>query len=113
MYAMTLVANQQTAIERFFNGVPSLYHAFRNSSMNQFPVDIDAIEVAIKFSDWETLRRTAHNLKSALNMLGFESQAQHALKLELSAFDGDQLATALNWHTLGSDLRQLVAQYQL
>jgi HPt (histidine-containing phosphotransfer) domain-containing protein len=113
VFAVPLAANQQTVTEQFFNGIPSLYHAFRDSSMNQFPVDIEAIEAALKCSDWESLRRTAHNLKSALNMLGFECQAQQALKLELSACDSDLFSAVLAWHTLGSDLRQLVAAYQL
>ncbi len=105
-------ASQQAAITRFFKGSSALYLAFRTASMGQFPHDIAAIEAAFAAQDAAALRRHAHNLKSALNMLGFEAYRQRALTIELAAVEGDLAAAALAWHSLQSGLTQVMGPNQ-
>lgn len=108
-----LVATQQAAaVDRFFRGSESLYHAFKLVCIGQFPHDMQAIELAIKSGNADALRRHAHNLKSALAMLGFEVQENQALALELAACDGDLPAAALAWYDLGADLQRLTDSNQ-
>jgi HPt (histidine-containing phosphotransfer) domain-containing protein len=106
--AADLPDSQQTAIDRFFKGSATLYHAFRKAGMAQFPNDMAAIETAMQSQDAPALRRHAHNLKSALGMLGFETQKQQALTLELAACAGNFPAAAPAWHSLQQNLTRLI-----
>jgi HPt (histidine-containing phosphotransfer) domain-containing protein len=105
-------ANQQAAIARYFKGNQALYLAFYQAAMGQFPQDMDAAEAAIKASDTAALRRTAHNLKGALRMLGFASQEQQALQVELAACAGDASAVALAWQGLAAELQRVKGCYE-
>ncbi len=105
--APDLTACQQAATDRYFKGSASLYQAFLNGGMAQFPNDVAAIEMAMASQDRAALRRQAHNLKGALGMLGFELQKQQALKLELAAAEGDWSAATVAWHSLAHDLGHL------
>jgi len=102
-----LTACQQAATDRYFKGSASLYQAFLKAAVAQFPNDMAAIEIAMKSQDSAALRRHAHNLKSALGMLGFDAQKQQALRLELAAFEGDWSAATMAWHSLALDLKHL------
>jgi HPt (histidine-containing phosphotransfer) domain-containing protein len=108
LLAADIPASQQGAIDRFFKGSATLYHAFREASMAQFPHDIAAIETAMQSGDAPALRRHAHNLKSALDMLGFETEKQQALTMELAACAGDLPAAARVWHSFQQDLTRLI-----
>ena len=103
-----MTACQQAAAERYFKGSASLYHAFLQAGLAQFPNDMAAIEMALTSHDSAALRRLAHSLKTALGMLGFEAQKQRALKLELAAFEGDWSAATMAWHSLAPDLTHLI-----
>ena len=107
-----LAACQQAATERFFKGSQALYQAFKHASLQQFPMDMAAIEAVFAANDSEALRRHAHNLKSALGMLGFEVQKQQALALELAALGADWPAAATAWSSLRIDLIELTSNNQ-
>lgn len=100
--------HQQSVVDRFFKGSHSLHNAFRLSCISQFPCDMKVIGVAIESGDADAIRRHAHNLKSALAMLGLETLENQALKLELAAYDGDMSAAALAWHGLEADLHHFI-----
>lgn len=102
-----LAACRLAATDRYFKGSASLYQAFLADGMAQFPNDVAAIELAMASHDRAAVRRQAHNLKTALGMLGFEAQKQQALKLELAAFEGDLSAATVAWHSLARDLGHL------
>ncbi|MFZ4626006.1 MAG: Hpt domain-containing protein, partial [Rhodoferax sp.] len=105
--APDMTACQQAAMDRYFKGSASLYQAFLNAGVAQFPNDMAAIEIAMTSQDSAALRRQAHNLKSALGMLGFEAQKQQALRLELAASEGDWFAATVAWQSLALDLTHL------
>lgn len=105
--APDLAASRLAATDRYFKGSASLYQAFLDDGMAQFPNDVAAIEMAMTSHDSAALRRQAHNLKGALGMLGFDAQQQQALKLELAAAEGDWSAATMAWHRLARDLTQL------
>jgi HPt (histidine-containing phosphotransfer) domain-containing protein len=104
------VANQQAAIDHFFMGNHALYMAFKTACLGQFPRDVQAIESALQSRDDEALRRAAHNLKGALNMLGCKSQAHAALQLELAACAGEAQAIELAKHRLLADLQDFLTR---
>ena len=106
--APDLTACQQAATDRYFKGSASLYQAFLNAGMAQFPNDMAAIEMAMTTQDSAAVRRQAHNLKGALGMLGFDAQKQQALSLELAAAEGDWSAATVAWHSLAHDLTHLI-----
>lgn len=102
-------AKHQATIDRFFRGNEPLYQAFKQAAVGQFPHDAQAIEAALCAGDDAALRRTAHNLKSALRMLGLVAQEQKALALELAATTADAPAAELAWQGLQAELQLLMA----
>jgi DNA-binding response OmpR family regulator len=96
------------AIELHFGGDASLYAAFRAAALGQFDADVQAAGAALAAGDAAALRRVAHNLKSALRLLGHDAPAELARRLEALAADEavpGRLAAA--WQPLGDALRRL------
>lgn len=96
------------AIELHFGGDASLYAAFRAAALGQFAADVQAAEAALAAADVASLRRVAHNLKSALRLLGHDAPSELARRLEALAADGAAAARlAAAWQPLGEAVRRL------
>lgn len=96
------------AIELHFGGDASLYAAFRAAALGQFEADVQAAEAALAAADVASLRRVAHNLKSALRLLGHDAPSELARRLEALAADGAAAARlAAAWQPLGEAVRRL------
>jgi DNA-binding response OmpR family regulator len=95
-------------IERHFGGDARLFHAFKASALAQFAHDVEAGEQALRAGDVAAMRRTAHNLKSVLRLLGEDEGAGHALALEVAASGAASMdALAPLWQTVRSRVRAL------
>jgi HPt (histidine-containing phosphotransfer) domain-containing protein len=98
----------QMAIDRFFNGSKTMYTAFRQSCLAQFPRDTEAFDRAELSEDQAAMRRIAHNLHAALNMLGCSIQKQLARDIELAAAMGAMVDVRCAWSVLREELFSLV-----
>jgi HPt (histidine-containing phosphotransfer) domain-containing protein len=96
-----------TAIALRFDGDAALYKAFATDCEAQFIRDAGAGEAACEGGDLPALRRLAHNLKSALVMLGHQAISDVAAEVERQAAAGDPLATRAAWRRLHSMLLRL------
>ncbi|MFT7772756.1 response regulator [Roseateles sp.] len=97
-------AAEQTAIARYFGGNTSLYRAFHDSCLQQFPADIATGERAFAAGDLVALRHLAHSLKSVLLTLGRDDDSALAKSLEDACANGDAHQASLLWPTLGHRL---------
>lgn len=69
-------------VAEFFGGNRGLYDAYHQSCRDQFPKDLQEGDRAAGLGDAPALRRVAHNLKSALALLGHAQAAQQARTTE-------------------------------
>lgn len=92
-------------IAEFFGGNGTLYSAYQRSCMDQFPKDLQEGDRAADLGDAPALRRIAHNLKSALALLGHAQAAQQARNTEDFAAVGALEPMRQGWQ----QLRALVA----
>lgn len=98
----------QVAIDRYFRGSRPLFEAFRAGCLSQFSVDIRAMDRSFEQADVADVRRIAHNIKSALNMLGHSDLGAQALSIELAAQE-DQLEQAAEiWSTFSGAMQSLI-----
>lgn len=103
-------AERLRAIELHFGGDAALYSAFRAAALDQFEADLRAGETALAQADAAALRRVAHNLKSALRLLGCDAPAELARRLEsLAAENAAPSRLAAAWQPLGESLHRLRA----
>jgi len=72
----------RAAIANNFDGDVQLYLAFASSCFEQFAHDLSSGEAVCDAGDLPALRRLAHDLKSALVMLGHDAPFAVAQKLE-------------------------------
>ena len=97
----------RAAIANNFDGDAQLYRAFAASCAAQFAHDISAGRAGCDAGDLAALRRLAHNLKSALTMLGHDELFAVAQKLESEAAAGDLPSAKVSWHELRAELSRL------
>jgi len=97
----------RAAIADNFDGDVQLYLAFAASCAAQFVHDIPAGQASCDTCDLPALRRLAHNLMSALTMLGHDELFALARKLESEAAAGDLPSAKASWHELRSELSRL------
>lgn len=98
------------AIAKRFGGDAALYQEFAAACAVQFEVDAAAGQVACKAADLSRLRRLAHNLKSALQMLGHERASELAALVEERAAACDLESACTSWNSLYPALWQLKAR---
>src|SRR5258706_2470734 len=95
------------AIALQFDGDAALYRAFAQSCATQFALDAMAGQVACEAGDMSGLRRLAHNLKSALIMLGHGGVSDLASLVEDQAASGDLDSARASWRSLHAALLRL------
>jgi len=99
----------EAAIARYFRGSRPLFEAFRTGCLSQFSVDMQAIDKSLQQADAATVRRIAHNIKSAMNMLGHTALGAEALDIELAAQQGQLDRAANSWRTLAAAMQSLLS----
>ncbi len=97
------------AIAMQFGGDAVLYQAFAATCAAQFGVDRAAGQVACETGNLSDLRRLAHNLKSALSLLGHDRASSLAARTEERAAAGDLHSASVSWRSLDSALLRLEA----
>lgn len=97
------------AIAHHFAGDAALYHAFRQSCLEQFRHDAQAADEAASGADAPALRRVGHNLKTVLGSLGHAAMSRLAAEIENAAASGDVQAATLLWRRLRPALLGLAA----
>ena len=97
------------AIAMQFGGDALLYQAFAATCAVQFAVDRAAGRVACETGDLADLRRLAHNLKSALGLLGHDRASSLAARIEERAAAGDLHSACMSWKSLDAALLRLEA----
>ena len=97
----------RAAIANNFDGDAQLYQGFAASCAEQFAHDMSAGQAGCDIGDLAALRRLAHNLKSALTMLGHDELFAAAQKLESEAAAGDLPSARASWHALRTGLSRL------
>ncbi len=97
----------RAAIANNFDGDAQLYRAFAASCAEQFARDVSLGQAGFDAGDLAALRRLAHNLKSALTMLGHDELFAVAQKLESEAAAGDLLSAKMSWRELRAELSRL------
>jgi DNA-binding response OmpR family regulator len=97
------------AIAAHFGGQATLFEAFRSAALAQFPADAAAGSAALAAHDVAALRRVAHNLGTALRLIGQDGLSRQARALEdeaaSSAAPSERLAAL--WTPLEEGLRRL------
>jgi CheY-like chemotaxis protein len=98
------------ALATHFGGQATLFEAFRNAALAQFPADAAAGTAALAAHDVAALRRVGHNLGTALRLIGQDTLARQARALEDEAASGAAPAERLAalWTPLEAGLRRLV-----
>ena len=94
----------QAAIDEQFDGDAALYRSFAADCATQFKLDASVGELACAQGDMVQLQRLAHNLKSALLMLGDRSTGALAAALEEQARVGDAPLACDSWRRLHAAL---------
>lgn len=97
----------RAAIANSFDGDARLYQAFAAACAAQFAQDISTGQWGCDNDDLPALRRLAHNLNSALIMLGHEQLSHLAQRLEAQAAAGDLVSARASWRTLRAALPTL------
>lgn len=97
-------------VAEFFGGNQGLYEAYRSACLAQFPKDLDQGDLAVRASDAPVLRRVAHNLKSALSMLGWEHAAQLARSTENHAAQRMLEPMRASWQRLRQQVRACIME---
>jgi HPt (histidine-containing phosphotransfer) domain-containing protein len=95
------------AIANNFDGDEQLYQAFAAACAVQFAQDVSAGQVGCDAGDLPALRRLAHNLTSALTMLGHDELVAVAQALESQAAASDLCSARASWRVLCAELSLL------
>ena len=101
--------NVAAAIAMQFGGDAGLYRAYAATCAVQFGVDRAAGQVACETGALPDLRRLAHNLKSALGLLGHDRASSLAAHIEERAAAGDLSSACMSWRALDAALLRLEA----
>lgn len=100
---------QTDPLNEFFGGNRALYDAYRATSLVQLAKDLEEGDRAVGAGDLEALRRVAHNLKSALTLLGQAAPAQDARATEEYAAQSASAQAHAGWTRLCLQVRAFVA----
>lgn len=87
-----------------FGGDEALYREFAAVCAEQFALDVVVGRAACAAGDLPALRRLAHDLKSALNLLGRDSASCLAASMETQAASGDLDSASRSWRALDDAL---------
>lgn len=98
------------AMARNFGGDEAMYRAFLEACIAQFPDDSAMADRSFEQRDAVTLRRVAHNLKSVLFTLGWESASEQARNLEAAASTGNWEQAARCWPPVKQALLAMTTQ---
>lgn len=98
--------SEPMVIEAHFAGDAELYRRFRDGCRQQFPQDRADGDAALRRADPASLQRIAHNLKSALGLLGHGRVSALARQLE-DAAAVDAPETPALWSSLRQQLVDL------
>lgn len=90
----------EKAVDIYFAGNIDLFKKYRAGCCEQFPVDIRTAETAITESDYFTLQRIAHNLKTVLLTIGYPNLSTLAGTIESMAAAQDEFALGPAWSSL-------------
>lgn len=101
---------EAAAVAAHFGGDATLYRAFRESCLLQFPDDLRQGDAAVAAGDAAALRRVAHSLKSVLLLLGEDEASATARRLEHAAEAGDWAACHGPWQAISLRLRALISR---
>ena len=107
MHSLLIESEMEAAIARFFLGSKPLYEEFRAGCLTQFSADMQALSRGLQQCDTDTVRRVAHNIKSALIMLGHNAMGAQALSIELAAQAGQLEQAADTWRQLCVDMNSM------
>lgn len=99
-------------VAEFFGGNQGIYEAYRSACIAQLPKDIEEGDQTARAGDAPALRRVAHNLKSALSMLGWEHAAQLARSTEDQAEQGMTDLMRSSWQRLRQQVRACIVEQQ-
>jgi HPt (histidine-containing phosphotransfer) domain-containing protein len=94
------------AIAEHFDGDASLYDAFAASCARQFATDAATGQAACEAGDLQALGALAHNLKSALLMLGHTELSDLAARVDMLAAC-DLASARAPWRALQAGLVRL------
>ena len=100
-------SGDDAAVATFFAGDRALFEAYRARCLAQFENDVQAGDAAAASGDAATLQRLAHSLKTVLRMLGHDTLADEAGKVERQATVADAAPSAL-WPPLRAGLAGLI-----
>jgi HPt (histidine-containing phosphotransfer) domain-containing protein len=109
MAALPLSADRvAAAIEVSFGSDEALYRMFEADCRAQFGRDVDAGTSALAAGDLAALGSLAHNLRSALVLLGHLDLSQLASQVEQhTQAGGERQRLASSWRALSVALREL------
>ncbi len=92
------------AVGAYFGGDRELYESFLVQCRQQWRLDAEQGDLALRQSDLQALRRLAHSLKSVLITLGLDDDGALARALEQAAAEGQADAAADLWPRLRAQL---------
>lgn len=98
-------------VAEFFAGNQSLFDAYRSTCLEQLPKDLQEGDQALRAGDVATLERVAHNLKSALALLGWSYAAELARDTENAAAQAALAPMRANWQRLRQQVRAGLAEH--
>ncbi len=90
-----------------FDGNAALLQTFKAQCRQQFPRDVQAGDEALARHDMDALRRTAHNLKSVLRLIGAQDAAELAQALDAQLIRRDLSDVAGRWQALRGALGRI------
>ncbi|SFF14315.1 Hpt domain-containing response regulator [Paracidovorax wautersii] len=90
-----------------FEGSEPMLQSFTALCRQQFPLDAQAGDQALARQDMAALRRTAHNLKSVLRLIGAHPLAELAQSLDAQLSRHDLTEVARRWQGLRDALLRL------
>lgn len=99
-------------VAEFFCGDQGLYQAYRRACLSQLPKDVSEGDRAARAGDAPALRHVAHNLKSALCMLGCEHAAKLARDTEDEAAQGATVPMRSCWQRLRQHVSACILEQQ-
>lgn len=102
----------QAAIAQHFGGQRELYDAFASGSNSRLRADLEAAADAVARADWQALGRTAHSLRTVMQLLGAPAAASAARHLELACASPGVAAPVMAalWATLAEQLEAWLAR---
>lgn len=98
------------AVSAFFGGDRQLFENFLAQCRQQWRLDAELGDLALRQGDLQALRRLAHSLKSVLTTLGLATDGALALNLEHAAAEGRAEPAGVLWSRLRARLLACAAK---